>query len=125
MTIPKDPALPDEGVPEDAKANLGESINELEKLITDTRHESVKDNDIPILDELVEPDIENINEQSGTHLTKGQLSDLVNTIDNKLTDELTELLEILKENIKDSILDEINTKLQTKDKNSIPPDQER
>ncbi len=123
MAIPKDPALPDDNPQNSTQPNLGDSINELEGLITDNQNGVIKDNDskIPVLDELVDPENRNVTENPVTNLTPGQMSELINTIDEKLTGELNELLDILKDAIKDSIIDEIKTRLEpTKDPSSHP-----
>jgi len=127
MTTPKDPSLPDENQQNSAQPSLGDSINKLEKLIPDNKAEIIQDNDskIPVLNELVGPGSRIENETPVNNLTSGQLSEIVNTIDEKLTGELNALLEILKDTIKDSIIDEIRTQLKPTKDDTGHPNQDR
>jgi len=127
MTIPKVPSPPDKNSQNSIQPSLGDSINKLEKLIPDNQTEIIQDNDseIPVLNELVDPESRIENETPVNNLTSGQLSEIVNTIDKKLTGELNALLEILKDTIKDSIIDEIRTQLKPTKDDTGHPNQDR
>ena len=127
MTLPKDPSLPDDNPQNITQPSLGDSINKLEGLITDTQDEVIQDNDskIPVLDELVDPENRNVSEPPVNNLTSDQMSELVNTIDKKLSGELNTLLDILKDAIKDSIINEIKTQLKATEEHPSHPDKDR
>jgi len=139
MTIPKDPSAPDNNKQISDQPTLGDTINELEDLISDNGTlQETTDNDenrIPVLDDVVTPEdtcpqdiMENFQQYTENdhvtldNITQRRLAELVDTIDGKLTDELNALVEILKDTIKDSIIDELKTQLKTTETKTSHPD---
>jgi len=110
----------DKGITE---ADIGESIDELEDLIAETKMPPKLYGDIPVLNDIVDPDEAKkyAQEESSTAATTAinniedisfeKLNDLVDTVDRKLSSELDSLVDLLKDTIKDSIIDELKQEL--------------
>lgn len=129
MTTPKSPAQ--QGLPlKPGSAGLDDTINELEGLITDKAsvpQEKTGTTGIPVLDEIIEPDGDNIDDMETLlnpekltepaphqeHLSQEQLEHIIGNVEEKLAGELDALVNILKDTIKDSIITEIKTQLES------------
>ncbi len=105
------------------KTNIGESIGELESLITKTEILSKSHKGTPVLNDIVNPDeVEKytkgkspvtpkitINNNEDIHFER--LNELVDTVDRKLLSELDSLVDIFKNTIKNSIINELKEDL--------------
>jgi hypothetical protein len=130
MTTPKFPARPGPSLKPDSAA-LHDTINELEVLITDKAsvpQDNTGNTDIPILDEIIEPEDTNyiddmemlLHQEKLTepptqqeHISHEQLEKIISNVEGKLAGELDALVNILKDSIKDSIMSEIKTQLES------------
>jgi len=130
MTTPKPPAQ--HGLPlKTDPAALGDTINELEGLITDKAsvpQDKTGKTGVPVLDEIIDPDggdyiddmetLLNPEKLTGPtpqqeHISQEQLEIIIGNVEEKLAGELDVLVNILKDTIKDSIMTEIKTQLET------------
>lgn len=105
------------------EADIAESIDELESLIKETKLPPTLQSEIPVLNDIVDPDEASgytRNESSAAPTTTSnnledipldKLNELVDTVDRKLSSELDSLVDLLKETIKDSIIDELKEEL--------------
>jgi gas vesicle protein len=102
------------------EANIAESIDELENLIEDTDTPPKLHDEIPVLNDVVDPAEATGDEQgeSATATTDKiedipleRLSELVDTVDRKLSSELDSFVDLLKDTIKTSIIDELKEEL--------------
>ncbi len=109
------------------ETELGSSIEELENLIADKATVTINTHPaIPVLDEAVNPDEiyfedddfqvpaqhESADDEPDNSISRDQLANLIENMDQKLSGELDELVNILKDAIKDSIITEIKTQLE-------------
>jgi hypothetical protein len=105
------------------EANITESIDELESLIEETKLPAKPQNEIPVLNDIVDP-AEAAGYTQGESSTAPttttntiedisleKLNELVDSVDRKLSSELDSLVDILKETIKDSIIDDLKEEL--------------
>jgi hypothetical protein len=105
------------------EANITESIDELESLIGETKLPAKPQNEIPVLNDIVDP-AEAAGYTQGESSTAPttttntiedisleKLNELVDSVDRKLSSELDSLVDILKETIKDSIIDDLKEEL--------------
>lgn len=110
----------DKGITE---ADIAESIDELEDLIAETKMPPKLYGEIPVLNDIVDPDEAKkyAQEESSTSATTAinniedisfeKLNELVDTVDRKLSSELDSLVDLLKDTIKDIIIDELKQEL--------------
>ena len=140
MNEPKDTNYEDDDSPDESE--LYDSIDELENLIADHAGNSngQTDTSIPVLDDVVDPDIQEFDndddeyidmdipepdvmsgDQTQNLITSEQLDRIIGSMDEKLSGELDELVSILKDAIKESIITEIKSQLDN-EINDPPPD---
>ncbi len=105
------------------EADITESIDELESLIKETKLPAKPQNEIPVLNDIVDPaEVAGYTQgESSTAATTTtstiedisleKLNELVDSVDRKLSSELDSLVDILKETIKDSIIDDLKEEL--------------
>ena len=105
------------------EADITESIDELESLIEESKLPAKPQNEIPVLNDIVDPaEVSGYTQgKSSTAATTTtntiedisleKLNELVNSVDRKLSSELDSLVDILKETIKDSIIDDLKEEL--------------
>ena len=104
------------------EADIVESIDELENLIDDTKLPPKLHDEIPVLNDVVDPDevtgySQNESETATTTTNNiegiplERLNELVNTVDRKLSSELDSFVDLLKDTIKTSIIDELKEEL--------------
>ena len=105
------------------EADITESIDELENLIEETKLPAKPQNEIPVLNDIVDPaEVAGYTQgESSTAATTTtntiedisleKLNELVDSVDRKLSTELDSLVDILKETIKDSIIDDLKEEL--------------
>lgn len=114
---------------------LDSSIKELENLIADKSR--IHPEDIPVLDEVVDPDLfdedepietiidwpddegipqseDSLSEDREQGFSQEQIEMLVGKMDERITGELDELVNILKSAIRESIMTEIKTQLESR-----------
>ncbi len=132
MTTSKTSSDSDQHIQQNDQASLGDSIDALENMITNPNPEQATPTDasnIPVLDDIVEPgsadfsdppenpegSIPVITDQTepAEKITREQITDLVNNMDEKITGELDSLIHILRDTIKDSIMTELKTQLES------------
>ena len=109
------------------ETELGSSIEELENLIADKATVTINTHPaVPVLDEAIDPDDIYLEDEdfpiSTRHdiaddipdnsISRDQLANLIDNMEQKLTGELDELVSILKDAIKDSIITEIKNHLE-------------
>lgn len=139
MNTPKDPGNTDNNSVGPDEAELYEKIDELEHLITHKTENVAGRNsveDIPILDDLVDPEsddfededqkstnaVDVLEEETRNLITPEQLDDLIGNVDEKLSGELDSLVNILKDTIKDSIMTEIKSQIESQIDNNMATD---
>ncbi len=141
MTTSKTSPDSNQHIQQNDQASLGDSIDKLENMITNTDSEQAAPTDatnIPVLDDIVEPgsaefsdasenpenSIPVITDQAGQtgHITPEQITGLVNNMEGKITNELDSLIHILRDTIKDSIMTELKTQLESEVKRIDSPD---
>jgi gas vesicle protein len=104
------------------EADIAGSIDELEDLIAETKLPPKLYGEIPVLNDIVDPDEAKkyAQEESSTapatinnieDIPFEKLNKLVDTVDRKLSSELDSLVDLLKDTIKDSIIDELKQEL--------------
>jgi len=102
--------------------DIVESIDELENLIEDNKLPPKLSDEIPVLNDIVDPDEASRDSQDEsetatitTNNVEGipleRLNELVDTVDRKLSSELDSFVDLLKDTIKDSIINEIKEEL--------------
>ena len=107
-----------------SKADIAESIDELEELIVETKLPPKLYPEIPVLNDVVDPaearryaQSETSTESTTDHEDKiedfpsDRLNELVDKVDRSLSKELDSLVDILKDTIKDSIINELKEQL--------------
>lgn len=109
----------DAGIPE---TDIVESIDELESLIEDTELPPELHGEIPVLNDIIDPDEakrdtqdESKTDTTTTNNVEGipleRLNELVDTVDRKLSSELDSFVDLLKDTIKESIINELKEEL--------------
>ena len=105
------------------EANITESIDELESLIEESKLPAKPQNEIPVLNDIVDPaEVSGYTQGKSSKaastttstiedISLEKLNELVNSVDRKLSSELDSLVDILKETIKDSIIDDLKEEL--------------
>ncbi len=103
------------------KADIAESIDELESLIAETKIPPKLQGEIPVLNDVVDADearkyaqAETTSNDSGNKIEDfpiERMNQLVDTVDRKLSSELDSLVDILKATVKDSIINELKEEL--------------
>lgn len=107
------------GIPE---TDIVESIDELESLIEDTELPPELHGEIPVLNDIIDPDEarrdtqdESVTATITTNPVEGipleRLNELVDTVDRKLSSELDSFVDLLKDTIKESIINELKEEL--------------
>ena len=105
------------------EADITESIDELESLITETNLPPKLQGEIPVLNDVVDAAEARSYAQAETTSASNsptdktesfpidRLNELVDSVDQKLSDELDALVDTLKDTIRDSIIDELKEQL--------------
>jgi len=104
------------------ETDIVESIDELESLIEDTELPPELHGEIPVLNDIVDPDEASRDAQdesetatTTTNNVEGipleRLNDLMDKVDRKLSSELDSFVDLLKDTIKDSIINELKEEL--------------
>jgi phage gp29-like protein len=104
------------------ETDIVESIDELESLIEDTELPPELHGEIPVLNDIVDPDEarRDTQDESETAITTTnnvegipleRLNDLMDRVDRKLSSELDSFVDLLKDTIKDSIINELKEEL--------------
>ena len=97
--------------PDRTKAALDDRLNELETLIDDGGTARAV---IPVLDELVDPGVDetfDAEAEDYPSMDEEDIEDLAGRIEQKLSAELDEIVNILKGNLKESILNELHDRV--------------
>ena len=96
-----------------AETDIVESIDELENLIEETDTPPKLHDEIPVLNDVVDP--AEITAAATTNKIENipleRLNELVDTVDRKLSSELDSYVDLLKDTIKTSIIDELKEEL--------------
>ena len=138
MTTPKDPH---DNADSPDKAELYDSIDELENLISSKAPNVNGENKgpvIPVLDDVIDPETTEFDDDDDYYdlpdmdhedtaedlpqnqFTPDQVDKLINTMDEKLSGELDALVNILKDAIKESIITEIKSQLDSQTQKDQP-----
>jgi len=93
------------------ETDIAESIDELENLIEETDTPPKPHDEIPVLNDIVDPTEATATTDKIEDIPLERLNELVDTVDRKLSSELDSYVDLLKDTIKTSIIDELKEEL--------------